>query len=97
MPDTANREALPTSSEPELPVPKGEAAKKPRRGPPSPIPSTSKEIVYETPKQGFHIPDDDDDDDVEDEGAQTEGENVVTAASPRRFSDTQYGIRKDGE
>jgi len=56
MPDTAKREQ-PSSPEPELSkkqfiVCKVEA-KTPRRGPPLPITSTSKKIVYETPKQGF--------------------------------------------
>jgi len=108
MPDTANRE-LPSSHEIELAkqlkVSKFETIT-PRRSPPSSITSTSKEIVYETPKQGF-IPGDDDDDEItEEEGAQTEEdekENVGTVASPprssstRQFLDTQYGIRRDGE
>jgi len=53
-----------------------------------PLPSTSREILYETPKQGY------DDDDVTEE--EEEG-NVGTVASPRRFPDTQYGIRRDSE
>jgi len=70
---------------------------------PSPIPSTSKEIVYETPKQGF-IPGigyDDYDEVTKKEEAQTEEEIVGNLASPymgrKRLLDTQYGICKDGE
>ena len=85
MPDTSNRE-LP-SPEPELAkqliVPNVEA-KTQRRDPPSPIPSTE----MGTPKEGY------DDDDVTEE----EEENVGTVATPpRRFLDTQYGNRRDGE
>jgi len=68
--------------------------------PPSPLPSTSREIVYETPKHGF-IPGIDDDDNDGTEEEQTEEENVGTVGGPprgsRRFLDTQYGIRTDGE
>ena len=50
-----------------------------------------KEIVYETPKQGF-IPRDED---VTEEEVE---ENVGTVARPpRHFLNTQYGIRKEGE
>jgi len=86
MPDTTTTNpirALHSSLDPELSkqliVSKVEA-KTPRRSLPSPIPLTSKEIVYETPKQGF-IPGDGDV--TEQEAAQTEDEevNVATVAS----------------
>ena len=75
-----------------------------RRTSPSKIPSTSREIVYDTSKQIF-IPGigDDDDDSVTEEQAQTYGRiegNVGNVASTYRrklFNDTQYGIRKDCE
>ena len=87
MPDraTSNR-ALP-SPDSELAkqviVPKVEARtplKKTR--PLSPLPSTSREILYETPKQGY--------DDGVTEEEQTEEGNVRTVASPRNLLDTQY-------
>jgi len=79
-------------------------------GAPPPISSTSREVVYETPKEGSipGIGDDDDDNDDDDsvkEEAQTYGrENVGTVAIPylmpyvyrRCFLYTQYGIRKEG-
>jgi len=107
MPDTSNSSL--STHEPELAkqliFPTFEAAKTPRKEmrPPSPIPSTSKEIVYETAKHGY-IPGDDDDGVTEEEAQmkeKEEGENFGTVASlprsSRRFLDTQYGIRKDGE
>jgi len=87
------------SSEPELPkhltVPKVEA-KTPRRRPPSPVPSTSKEIVYDTSKQGF-IPGDDEYDVTEEEAETEEEEACPLRSNSRSFLGTQYGIRKDGE
>ena len=94
MPDRANsNREMPSSPEPELPkqliVPKFEA-KTSRRGPLSPEPSTSKEM--ESSKQGY---------DVDVDVTEEEEENVGTLASlpksNRRFLDTQYGMRKDGE
>ena len=94
MPDTAKRE-LPSSQRArdtkKLIVPKVEAK----------IPSSSKDIVYETPKEGFTLSNDDDAVTAE-ERAQTEDEkeNFGTVASPpssRCFLDTQHGIRKGGE
>jgi len=68
-------------------VPKVEA-KTPQ--PPSTGPSTSTEIVYETPKQGYDV------DDVT-VGAQTKEEEGTIASPLWRFLDTQYGVRQDGE
>jgi len=68
------------------------------------MPATSKEILYETSKQGL-IPgtgNDDDDFTEEEEEAKTNEEFVGTVAVPhymgrsRRFLDTQYGNRNDG-
>jgi len=86
--------------------------KKKKQTVPPPQPSTSMaETLPSTPKSSFaEISDDDDDDDddnvfVEDD-AQTFGrENVGPIASPyivpylynRRYLDTQYGLRKDGD
>jgi len=88
-------------------IPKHVAAKKPktRRVPPS----TSGEIVYETPKKGFipGIEEEYDDDTVKEEEEETyckeEKEDVGSEASPpymgrdRHFLDTQDDIRKDCE
>jgi len=98
MSDTVKKAAHPELELPkQLIVPEVES-KTPRPSPPSPIPYTTKEIVYENPKQGYGV--DDDDDDVTEE--EEEEENVGTVAcaprsSSRRFLDTQYGIPKDGE
>jgi len=95
---TYNRATSSPSTEPRLAKeyfgPKVEATKtlKTRVRSPSPIPSTSREIVYETPKQGL-IPGIEDDDDSFKEEKETYGkeENVRTVASPpymgRRFLD----------
>jgi len=59
MSDTANRE-LPSSLETELAKPlivsKFDAPTTPRHGPPTPIISTWKEIVYETHKKDLILP-----------------------------------------
>ena len=68
----------------------------------------SKEIIYETPKSEPVRQDDDDDDDdgfLEEDAKRFGRDNVGSVASPylmpyvykRRFLDTQYGIRKDGD
>jgi len=73
-----------------------------------PLPSTSVETFASTPKLSFgEISDDDDDDNVfVEEDAQAFGrENVGPIASPyivpylynRRYLDTQYDLRKDGD
>jgi len=78
---------------------------------PPPQPSTSMaETFTSTPKSSFaEISDDDDDDDdnvfVEEDAQPFGRENVAPIASPyivpylynRRYLDTQYGLRKDGD
>ena len=74
-------------------------------------PPPIKEYTYEPPKQECVEDDDDDEDDyneddsfVEDEAREYGRENVGPVASPylmpyvykRRFLDTQYGVRKEG-
>jgi len=76
----------------------------------TPQPPPIKEYTYEPPKQE-RVKDDDDEDDynddnnfVEEEAREYGGENVGPVASPylmpyvykRRFLDTQYGVRKEG-
>ena len=103
MPDTANFNRTLHSPVPELAkqfiVPKVELSmplqKKIKKTRPSPILSTSKELFYETPKQGFipGIGDDDDDDVTEEKVAQTEEENVGTVARPPTADVFRYTIR----
>ena len=70
----------------------------------------SKEIIYQTPKREPVRQDDNDDDDDDDEFLEEDAkrfgrENLGSVARPylmlyvykRRFLDTQYGIRKDGD
>jgi len=93
--------------------PQTKPEKKKKQTVPPPQPSTSMaETFASTPKSSFaEISDDDDDDDDDDnvfveEDAQAFGrENVGPIASPyivpylynRRYLDTQYGLRKDGD
>jgi len=79
--------------------------------PPPPPPPPIKEYTYEPPKKE-RVEDDDDEDSyndddnfVEDEAREYGRENVGPVASPylmpyvykRRFLDTQYGVRKEGD
>jgi len=100
-PPTTRRLAFGTQTSPEK--------KKQTVPPPQPSTSTA-ETFASTPKSSFaEISDDDDDDDddvfVEEEAQAFGRENVGPIASPyivpylynRRYLDTQYGLRKDGD
>jgi len=76
MPDRALPYPEPELSEKQLIVPRVEA-KTPKTRPPYPLPSTSREILYETPKQGY--------DDVTEEVQTEEEETDGTVASPETF------------
>ena len=105
------KQILPAATNPQTPdleLPKLEA--KSRRGTQTDVTSASvtdirpsKEIIYETPKRepvrqdGDDDDDDDDDDGFLEEDGKRFGRENVGSVYKRRFLDTQYGIRKDGD